>query len=188
MLEISNGYRPEVIFHKLTTTMKKYLYYFSIFTVLNLWQVFADDIETKEWGAVTNDSQMSIRLKDEKREIKIDQSLVLSIRIRNLATNDAFFFYEATEENTNLTTGISYNVISPSGKEILPTVKAYGGSSGGFITVHPNQIKEFEFNLSQIYKLDEVGGYKIIAKKTVWHDQNKQYEVISNPLNVIVSN
>ena len=67
--------------------MKKQLCY-SIFAALTVWQAFAGDSQTDEWGAVTNNFPMSISLKGDKNEITTNQPCILLIRYRNVSTNE----------------------------------------------------------------------------------------------------
>jgi hypothetical protein len=168
--------------------MKKYLYSFAMFTVLTVCQAFADHLKTNEWGAVTNNFQMSINFKGEKNEIKTNQPLCLLIYYKNVSTNQTFRVYRANAIECD--PGYSFVVISPSGKDISSnTEKIAPSESGGFVSMVPSQIIECEFNLSRLYKFDEIGTYNIIVKKAIWSPKSqKVFTVISNPLNVVVSN
>jgi hypothetical protein len=50
----------------------------------------------------------------------------------------------------------------------------------------PHDLSEFEFRLSDICKFDEIGAYRIVAKKGIFFDKNKGWVVVSNPLVVTV--
>jgi hypothetical protein len=166
--------------------MKKQFCY-SIVVALAVWQVFADDPKTHEWGAVTNNFQMSINLKGDKNEITTNQPCILLIRYRNVSTNEMFRVFEAN--GTVYDPSYSFVVISPSGKDISPDMKKVrSGDSWANHEVGPNQTVEIEFNLTYLCKLNEVGTYKIIAKKgQMWSvARDKEFTVVSNPLNVLV--
>jgi hypothetical protein len=156
--------------------------------VIMVGRVSADDIKTNEWGVITNNVQMSISLKDDGAQIKTNKSLSLLIRIKNTSTNEAVFLYNALALNADPLIGVSCAVISPSGKDISPKPRMFWHGSGGHIILPPNQINEFEFSLSQLCKFDEIGTYKIIAKKIIWFGNDKQFEIVSNPLTIVVSN
>lgn len=155
-----------------------------MFAMLAVWQAFADDVKTNEWGAITNNVQMSINLKGDRKEIKSNQPFRLLIFIRNVSTNEAFNVHYTYVNDYDL----SFVVIAPSGKDISPIFpkdRVFG--SGAFIFVPPGQIKRFGFNLSFLCKFDEVGTYKIIAKqKGYWSKSQKDLTIVSNPLCVTV--
>jgi hypothetical protein len=96
------------------------------------------------------------------------------------------YLYNALAVNADPLMGVFCVVISPSGKDISPNPRTFWHGSAAHIILPPNQIKEFEFNLSQLCNFDETGTYKIIAKKTIWFGNDKRFEIISNPLNMIV--
>ena len=171
-----------------TTVMKKYLYYSTMLAMLIVRQVFADTLQTNEWGAINNNIQMSVSLKSGVNEIKTNQAVLLVIRFKNVSTNETFRIYQANAIEYDR--GYSWVVISPSGNDISPNMEKIPASeSGGFIRLSPNQIKELEFNFSHLCKFDEIGTYKIVAKKTLLSPENqKPVTVVSNPLNIVISN
>lgn len=73
------------------------------------------------------------------------------------------------------------------GQDISPALPKFISGSGGQIAITPNQIQEFEFNLSHLCKFDEIGTYKIIAKKRLFPSIDDRCEMVSNPLNVVIS-
>jgi hypothetical protein len=170
-----------------TTVMKKYLYSSIMLAMLIGSQVFADTLQTKS-GAISNNIQMSVSLKSGVNEIKTNQPVVLLIRFKNISTNETFRIYQANAIEYDR--GYTWVVISPSGNDISPNMEKIPVSeSGGFIRLSPNQIKELEFNLSHLCKFDEIGTYKIVAKKTMLSPENqKPVTVVSNPLNIVISN
>jgi len=163
--------------------MKTYLYYLSIFTTLFACPVFADDINTNDWGALVNNVQMSIGLADDKQEITNNQPVILLIRFRDVSTNESFHIY-----SMNTIQGdpqFSYVVISPSGKNISPKMDSSPTGSGQFIRITPNKVVKRRFDLSRVCKFNEIGIYKIVAKRWVNSTvDQKAYLLVSNPLNV----
>ena len=53
-------------------------------------------------------------------------------------------------------------------------------------TAGPNQTGEFEFWLWELCKLDEIGTYRITARKTVWDKAGKRFDLTSNTLSIPV--
>jgi DNA-binding beta-propeller fold protein YncE len=149
--------------------------------VLAAWQTFADDLKTNDWGAVTNNAQMSISLTGGGNEIKTNEPVRLLIRFRNISTNETIAIFRPNAIETDPT--FSFIVVSPSGKDVSPSSPKIFVGSGGVLPIDPNQTVELEFNLSDLCKFDEVGTYKIIAKKGVGsRDGKKLFVVVSNPL------
>jgi hypothetical protein len=72
--------------------MKKHLIYFVALIILSALPAAA--VDTNDWGTATNNLQMSISLKGDKKKIKINQPVKLLIRYRNVSTNEHFWFYE----------------------------------------------------------------------------------------------
>jgi hypothetical protein len=71
--------------------------------------------------------------------------------------------------------GFSFVVTFPSGKEISTNTNDYG-DSGVLLSVTPNKVVELGFNLNYFFKFDEVGTYKIVAKRPI-----RTCEIVSNP-------
>jgi hypothetical protein len=194
--------------------MKPHIYYISMLTVLAVWQVLADDAKTNDWGAVTNNLQMSIsiipvnakgiitlgpgtnniqmptNLKGDKNKIIVNQPFSLLVRIKNNSTNETYDSYITIDANPDPKTGLSCIVISPSENDISPHLIDTAQRvfiSGAIGVVHPNHTYEFEFRLSDLCKFDKVGTYKIIAKKEYRSSKDhKAFIVVSSPLNVSV--
>jgi len=147
-------------------------------------QVFAGATNTNAWGAATNGLQMSIRLDSDKNEIKAGQTFGLLISYRNLSTNETFMIYEVFGAVDDAS--YSFIAYSPSGKEILIKKPFEETLSGAVHGVEPGKTIEIRFNLSKLLTLDEIGTYRIIAKKgDIWlADKHKPFEVVSNTLNV----
>jgi hypothetical protein len=79
-------------------------------------------------------------------------------------------------------------VTSPSGKIVSPDMtKVVQPFSGMIHALNQGQVVEITFNVSKLITLDVVGTYKIIAKKKMWSDaKHEEFEVVSNPLEVVV--
>jgi len=168
--------------------MKKYLYYSLMFVVLAVRNSFADDTNANGWGVATNGVQMAISLKNGGSEIKTNQFVTLLVRIRNVSTNETVYLYRYIFDDTGSDGGVSCRVISPTGKDILPnTDNSLHRGSGADYPVPPRQIYEFEFDLGEFCKFNEVGTYKIIATKKMWMGKYEKFPVVSNPLFVIVN-
>ncbi len=129
---------------------------------------------------------MSIKLEDKETHIKARPTAYsLLIRYKNVSTNEPFDIYVVN--GTVDDPSYSFVVISPSGKDISPDMKKVQRPfSGADHQVAPGQIDEIKFNLNKYCTLDEVGTYKIFAKKTIWTNVNKTFEAVSNPLTVTV--
>ena len=168
--------------------MKKYLCLIAMLAAATVLGVFADDAKTREWGAVTCNAQMSIELKESKSEIQSNQSVYLVIRIKNVSTNDTIGVYQSLAIVVNSLVNFSFVVISPSGKDVSPKAAEYfrGGSAGSY-SIGPGQIKTFDYDLNYLCKFDEVGTYKVTAKKRLFPDLEEKCELVSNSLNIVVS-
>jgi hypothetical protein len=161
--------------------MKKNPYYLMICLVLAAWQTFADDLKTNDWGAVTNNAQMSISLTGGGNEIKASEYVRLLIRFRNVSTNETFSINRPNSIETDPT--FSFIVVSPSGKDVSPSSPKMFVGSGGSIPVDPNQTVELEFNLSNLCRFDEAGTYRIVAKKLIRSPEGSEPStIVSNPL------
>ena len=159
--------------------MKNCLRCFLVVDLLAAPGALADNATTDKWGAVTNDMQMSISLKSGEKEIKTNQPVELAIRLRNLSTN-ATFWISLFDADQKLG-GLSFVVTSPSGKDASVATKS---SSGRVVRVAPSRTRQFEFDLSCLYKFNEVGNYQITAKFGELMGVKKKFEVISNPLSL----
>lgn len=171
--------------------MKKRLFYFFTFLALAVRPTFADDTKTNEWGPVNDyyHSQLSISFVGGFHEIKTNQPLNLLISVKNTSANESFTVWVANGWIES-SAGFSWAITSPTGKESLLKTGRIGGS-GGPITVLPNQVIQSEFNLSSVYKFDEIGTYKIVARRDLRNfglhsDSVKTDLIISNPLYVPV--
>ena len=167
----------------------------------------AGDPPTDEWGPVTNNVQMAISVTlpwnhtfrvgetnvaqepvSVKREVKAGEPFSLLVRIRNLSTNATLSFFNGGTYQ-NIDDGLACVVVSPSGKDVSPTMApAIRLGSGSWIVVSPNQIVEFEFPLWRPCKLGEIGTYRITARKSTYARKKgeKEFVLTSNTLCVSV--
>lgn len=168
--------------------MKLYSCIFVILIIQFATQVFADNTETNSWGPVNDDIQMSIRLKSDVSEIKTNQPVELLIGFKNVSTNETLRISTLNAIETD--PGYSWIVTSPSGKDISPVPDNMPVTgSGARIPLPPGQIIEFNFNLSLLCEFNEIGTYKIVAKKSIYSpSKHKLFKAVSNPLNIVVSN
>ena len=187
-------------------------YCYSVLALLAVCRALAGEATTNEWGPVTNNAQLAISIippgsftvrsfrvgdtnnppmptgaKTGKNEVKAGEHFSLLVRIRNLSTNVTLNFYNAFQPNIGLGVGLACVVISPSGKDVSPNY-SIGGGSGHFATEGPNQTTQFEFALSGLCKLKEIGTYKITARKSTSarHKGEKEFVLTSNTLRVSV--
>ncbi|HEY1661505.1 MAG TPA: hypothetical protein VGI03_03735 [Verrucomicrobiae bacterium] len=146
--------------------------------------VLADDTETNVWGSVVNNVQISIEMQAGETQIKTNQSFNLTICIKNISSNEPFYFYQPLAIIND--DPISFVVTSPSGKDVTPPPPKFEHGSGANITVPPDQICKYEFDLGSLCKFDEPGTYKIVAKMSVGAPAPKKSWAISNPLYLTV--
>lgn len=149
--------------------------------------LFANETNTNEWGSITNNTQMSIKLDGNVAGLTKGQTLILSIRYKNISTNDTITIYEVN--GTVDDSSYSFSIISPSGKDISPDMtKVSNPWSGAVRNVEPGHVIDIKYNLSKYCKLNEVGTYTIMASKTGIQSSNNpnSYKTISNQLNVMV--
>jgi hypothetical protein len=167
--------------------LRDYLVCFPILVLFVVSKSVAAEVNTNDWGPATNNLQMSIRLDGAEKQIKAGQPFTLSIRYQNISTNEKFIVYKFNGAENDQS--YSFLVTSPSGKNVSPDMKKIGESgSGQVLGVNPGQILEIKFNASKLFKLDEVGTYKIIAKKVIMSEARQdEFEVVSNPLDVVVT-
>jgi hypothetical protein len=164
--------------------MKKYLFCLSLFAALTAVEVFADETNKIEWGAITNNVQISISVKDGLATIRTNQPFSLLVRIRNVSTNQAISVYRWV--GTQVDPGFSWVVVSPSGKDVSPIAELAAHGSGAFHHINPNQTFEYEFNLSSLCKFGEIGTYKIVFKMNTSESPHKLCWVVSDPLYLTV--
>jgi hypothetical protein len=165
-----------------------------IAVLLGIWNVFGAQIgltpsqkeaPTNEWGAVTYNTQVSLGLKRPERPFRTNEVVELLVRIKNLSTNEEYGI--AVQSPLTLSDGLSFDVHSPSGKNISPVFRGSPRLSGGVVWVHPNETDGFAFPLGEICKTDEVGIYTVTLKiERRTPDRRKSFEIVSKPLFISV--
>lgn len=140
-----------------------------------------------EWGAVSNEVQMAISLKGDARAIETNEAFQLRVRVKNMGGTNVWSTLGVAPVNKR-SLGIECEIISPSGRDVSPVPPKENYILPHFVglNVPPGKVEEFEFKLSDICKLDEVGTYKITAKKWIGRDKNQGWVVTSNPLFISV--
>jgi len=147
-------------------------------------QAFGEDAKTNEWGTIACNAQMSIEIKEPTKEIKTNTPVNLTIHMKGISTNEICYFVIYSYP-----TDFSWIVTSPSGKELL-FKESYPSAAFATMMVRLDEIPNWweDFNLSSVCIFDEVGTYKVIAKKEILSSGGlKECEVTSNPLNIVVS-
>ena len=139
------------------------------------------EFATNDWGAIAGHTQISIVLKGSGRTFKTNQIVELLVRLRNLSANEDYGVFVARPLSG--TEGLSFVIISPSGRNVSPTFRPSYRGSGGLVGVQPGQTDGFGFELGDICKTDEVGMYNILLKMKRWTpDRRNSFELVSNPL------
>jgi len=134
----------------------------------------------------TNIDRTPIRLEGGKNEVKAGEPFSLLVRIRNLSTNETLHFADAGPYQDPIL-GLACVVISPSGKDVSPGLDHVLGSLNSlFLTAGPNETVQFEFQLSRLCKLEEIGTYTITATKGTNAHGKKALVITSNTLRVSV--
>jgi quinol monooxygenase YgiN len=129
---------------------------------------------------------MSIRLAGSNDEVVASAPFVLSVRYRNVSTNDMISVHEYVYMEDD--DSYSFSVKSPSGKNVSPSIKPILEGSGAVHVLNPGQMFEVGFKLSELCKLDEAGTYIVIATfRDVENLQiHKAFKVASNALKIKV--
>lgn len=151
-------------------------------------QCLAADADTNAWGAVTNHIQMSISLKDGSQTLKTNQPVELTVRYRNVSTNETVLFYDPRSVVADVT--YSFQIISPSGTDISP-VRPTSSTAGStfYHPIAPGGSFEADINLSSFCKFDQVGAYKVVVKKVIFpQNVGDWFTVVSNELDVDIMN
>jgi hypothetical protein len=168
--------------------MKTLLAFLSLSLAFLLYRAYADESETNRWGPATNQVQITISLKGDQKEIKTNQPFVFHYQVQNLSTNQIFHFFSSTVPINNIS--FSFVLAAPSGKRSVLRVSSLATrlSQCGYTTIQPNGKTEFDYQLSDIFKPDEIGTYNITAK--IWMSlvgSSNEFEVISAPLSLTVT-
>lgn len=158
---------------------------FIIFLAVSLTApVFTAVAGSEDWGSSTNNISLSIDLDGNEGQFKTNQSFQLVIHIKNTSTNSPFSFLSPLAIFNG--EPFTFQVISPSGNEIVPAPPKVERGSAEVITIQPNHVYKCNFNLGYLCKLSEVGTYKIVAKMNIGMVRRKKTWAISNPLYVQV--
>ncbi|HEY3762223.1 MAG TPA: hypothetical protein VGN23_10805 [Verrucomicrobiae bacterium] len=167
------------------TVMKKRFY--TTILLAFICQLFAYALYGDDWGMANNRVQMSIHTENgQSAEFETNQPVLISVCFKNISTNETFRLYRANA--IEFDPGYSWQVISPSGKDISPNMeKIHPSESGGFIPLLPNGTNELKFNMSHLCDFTEIGTYKITGKKGIYSPaMKKAVFVVSKPLFVVV--
>jgi hypothetical protein len=142
--------------------MKIYFFY----SVTVLLAVLAESISccmaADECGAISNNVQLCINLKEPGRTRTNNEPVVLVFQVKNFSTNDSFNFLHSEIAGQN--PAISLVVVSPSGKSKSPDTSPFKLVQVGRKTVLPDQTLEFEFKFSDVCRLDEAGTFEVTSK------------------------
>jgi hypothetical protein len=138
-------------------------------------KIFAGDTNLYEWGAIAFDAQLSIGINGGDTEVKSNQPVNLSIRLKNLSSNDNIQFLLPIAPAID--SDFSFEITSPTGRDISPARNHLSGSAS-LITIKPHESVDYKFALTEIFRFTEVGTYKIVAKRLV----RKDGQVVSNTL------
>ena len=163
--------------------MKKRLLLCSILSLIFAPDLLAQDIKANEWGAITNNIQMSIRIKTNGDIIKTNQPTSFFLCIKNVSTNETLRIHEWASEMTDA--GDLFHIIAPSGRDVSPKPAIAPHGSGRFVPIGPCQTHVREFDANYVCKFNELGTYTIVAKEDLG-DASHPCWVISNKLLVSV--
>jgi hypothetical protein len=132
------------------------------------------------------DAEISIKLKESAKEIKTNEPVVVTIQIKNTSTNEMLMF-----RIENVPTDFTWAITSPSGKDLSPKPDfTHEVISGWMPKLKPLESRESGYDLGSVCSFNEVGTYKIVTKKQVvsLSKKHKVCEIVSNPLEVVISN
>jgi hypothetical protein len=157
------------------------LYALLMISLLSVWQADAEGTNTTEWGPLTNHIQMSVSLENGGREIKLNGTVILLVQFRNVSTNQIFQIV-SMDTGRNYDPFFSFDVVSPSGKNVSPAMESSPTGSFRFIRILSGHNVEMEYELSSRCRFNEVGKYRIVARRSVDSMAlRKSYLVVSNP-------
>jgi hypothetical protein len=142
------------------------------------------DHSALEWGPATNGVQLAIWLKNDAGSVKTNEPVGLLIKIKNVSTNEILHMY--TWQATKAGSSLSMVVESPQGDHLSPAAEFSPNGSGWLISVPPDQVYQYDFNLTYLCKFNDFGTYTITAKELIGRDDKDAAWVISNPLSFTV--
>lgn len=148
--------------------------------------------------------ELSRRIKPGEPIFKQSESVMLTITITNMSTNETYYATTGVPIEDGMT--FSCDVITPSGNRITPQGAPSRVRKSSFVRLAPHESPDHscDYNVSHIYKFEEIGTYIIImnclvdwpgGKKQIFDfvdpDGNKQhfsmdefFKVVSNPLSI----
>lgn len=142
--------------------------------------------ESEQWGAVTNGIQISIRLSGGMNVIKTNQPVIITIKYRNVSTNEVFPI--TGKYRIEFDSSYVWTVISPSGKDVSPDMFSRADHSVTWDNLKPQESMEAEYDISVRCNFNEAGTYKITLNKGMSSIKSqKLFVVVSNPLNVTIA-
>jgi hypothetical protein len=147
--------------------MKSFVFFFATLSLF-AYSVIADETRPDVWGPTTNSVQMSIQMIESNDYLQSNQPVILKVKFRNLSSNKPFSTIIPLDREAD--PNFSFLINTPSGTNIFlskDSAEPHSGSAG-YINVAPGQTRELEFNLSRLYKFDELGTYEIVARR--WMD------------------
>jgi hypothetical protein len=161
--------------------MKKVLSLILTISTITGSRAFASD--TNKTVVSFCDAEISIKLKEPAKEIKTNEPVVVTVQIKNTSTNETLMFLIE-----NVPTDFSWNIISPSGKDLSPTNQFPAGGSGWMPKLKPLELRETDFDLSSVCRFTEAGTYKVAVRKEVFFisHERKKCEIISTPMDVMI--
>jgi hypothetical protein len=145
------------------------------------------NLDTNQWGPLTNYVRLSIALKDDPREIKTNEPFALSFLLQNLSTNNGYYFLEAAAPDQN--SEYSFSIVLPSGQtsniDFHPTGIIH---TAGHINVPPNGLVPLDYWFSEVFHPREFGTYRITTTIIMNSVSGSNYiKVISNPFTLVVA-
>jgi hypothetical protein len=78
--------------------MNRHPFYYCLRAMLTGWQAVPEAPKSNVWGAMTNNAQLSIRLKGDRKELKVNQAFSLLVGIKNLSTNQTLILSQGPGE------------------------------------------------------------------------------------------
>jgi hypothetical protein len=127
--------------------------------------------------------ELSGRLKAGDTTMKGTDEVVLTVVFSNISTNETFRIDTSGMIYDRL---CSFQVLSPSGKELSPQTLPSTIRRRVSYALGPNRTQRLALPMSAILKFDEIGAYTITARRILWWPGGKQewFTVVSNPLSI----
>jgi hypothetical protein len=141
--------------------------------------VFAEP-RPSSWGPVTNDVQIAITLKDRDIDKRGAWGVTLLVWCRNVSTNRTILI--DTSSSGEFTPGLSFRVISPSGKDISPKPAPSYAGSGRVLKLTPGRTNHFAADLGRLCRFNQLGTYEVTVRFG-----GIKFEQVSNTLRMAVA-